>query len=507
MGIPSYFRKIAAYTHLIQKVPPLKASTLCFDFNCLVYRCLQSPTLRPFPGYTDPHDADLWESELLKEVIDTVNDVWSSAGSPPNVYIAVDGVVPMAKIRQQRVRRFKSAWLSQQEGKVSWDKNAITPGTLFMEKLTSSLESLVKKKGSKWILSSVSEPGEGEHKLLAFLRASPSLCKSPIIIYGLDADLILLSMILSEEISQNIWLMRERQEFESRTTATATEDHAEYSFLDIGLLKETVHVTNWLSCINYVTLMSLMGNDFLPHSMTHKLSEDGHACVLKELQTMKETDAWLINPNDSLNLPVLKGIASRWASEETERMYRMVEKKQKQAHRGVLQGMNPLEGLPLTWNVEQDLLQGKRLRDSWRQVYWQWMHEHVSRTHVCNEYVKGIQWILAYYRGKPVDTEWMYPYWIPPLWSDIARMSSLPFEQTRISIPPSPQEQLSMVLPLHSWGLVRDPKLRTLPLLCPQVWPISFSFFSAGRKWLWECEARIPILTAGRIRELLTEPK
>jgi 5'-3' exonuclease len=510
MGIPSYFRKITTtYSHIVQRVLPFKANTLCFDFNCLIYRCLQSPTLRPFPGYTDPHDAEVWEADLLKEVTVAVKEVWTSAGSPPNVYIAVDGVVPMAKIRQQRVRRFKSAWLSQQENKVSWDKNAITPGTAFMDKLTVALQTVVKKHGPKWILSSVQEPGEGEHKLLAFLRKTPALCKSPVVVYGLDADLILLSMILSEEMSQNMWLMRERQEFEGGggEAAVETGESQQYSFLDIAALKEKVHVTSWLSCINYVTLMSLMGNDFLPHSMTYKLADDGHACIMRELLSMTQTEAWLVSASGSLNLAVLKGIAGRWASEETERMYRMIEKKQKQAHRGVLPGMNALEALPLTWNVEKEMLVGKRLRDDWRTIYWGWMNENVNKEHVCAEYVKGVQWILAYYMGKPVDAEWMFPYWIPPLWGDLARVSSLPLEGGRVSVPPSPQEQLAMVLPLHSWGLVRDARLKTLPILCPQAWPVSFGFFSAGRKWLWECEARIPTLTAGRIRELLSETK
>jgi 5'-3' exonuclease len=500
MGIPSYFRKITTtYSHIVQRVLPLKANTLCFDFNCLIYRCLQSPTLRPFPGYS-ADDADLWEDELLKEVAVAVKEVWTSAGSPPNVFIAVDGVVPMAKIRQQRVRRFKSAWLSQQEATVSWDKNAITPGTAFMDKLTVALQGLVKKHGSKWILSSVQEPGEGEHKLLAFLRRSPELA-GPVIIYGLDADLILLSMISSEE-GKNIWLMRERQEFEGGSQGPEGQ---QYSFLDIAALKEKVHVTSWITCLNYVTLMSLMGNDFLPHSMTHKLSDDGHSCIMKELLSMKETDAWLVNGTGTLNLAVLKGITGRWACEETERMYRMIEKKGK-AQRGALPS-NPMEALPLTWNVEKEMLQGKRLRDDWRSVYWSWMNENVNKEHVCKEYVKGIQWILAYYLGKPVDTEWMFPYWIPPLWGDLARLSSLPLESAHSSVPPSPQEQLAMVLPLQSWGLVRDKRLKTLPLLCPQAWPVSFGFFSAGRKWLWECEARIPTLTAGRIRDLLSETK
>lgn len=500
MGIPSYFRKLASTYTIVRPLLPVKAGILCFDFNCLIYRCLYSPNLRPFPG-TDPYEVEKWEGDLLAEVVATVKEVWAAAGSPKNVYLAVDGVVPMAKIRQQRVRRFKSAWLESQKAVQGWDKNAITPGTAFMDKLTVALQNLVKQKGGKWVLSSVQEPGEGEHKLLAYLRKNRALCDAPIVIYGLDADLILLSMLLSEEVSQSVWLLRERQEFE-RTDSETTE----YSFLDVGALKEKVHVTNWITCINYVALMSLMGNDFIPHSLTHKLADDGHSHILRELLSMKESDAWLVDSGGSLNLTVLKGIASRWAAEETERMYRMIEKKQKQAQRGVLQGMDPSEGLPLQWNVEQEMLQNKRLKDTWRDVYWGWMHPTVDRASVANEYVKGVQWVIHYYLGMAVSTEWIFPYWIPPLWSDISRVSCLPCGSgpSPSPSPPSPSEQLAMVLPLQSWVLVRDPSHRTLPLLCPQAWPASFSFFSAGRRWLWECEALVPVLTAGRIRDLLS---
>jgi hypothetical protein len=59
------------------------------------------------------------------------------------------------------------------------------------------------------------------------------------------------------------------------------------------------------------------------------------------------------------------------------------------------------------------------------------------------------------------------------------------------------------VLPLESWGLLEDRGLRRLPVLAPQFWPEKFEFFSLGRKWLWECEARVPCLTAVRLREIL----
>jgi hypothetical protein len=65
---------------------------------------------------------------------------------------------------------------------------------------------------------------------------------------------------------------------------------------------------------------------------------------------------------------------------------------------------------------------------------------------------------------------------------------------------PRPQEQLAMVLPLESWGLIRDSGLRRLPALMPQMWPRKFGFVSLGRKWLWECEAKIPVLMVERLR-------
>jgi hypothetical protein len=87
-------------------------------------------------------DHDVWEGLLLEEIKKTVLEVWREAGSPKKVFIAVDGVVPMAKIRQQRVRRFKSAWLRSSgsgTGQATWDSNSITPGTRFMEKLDAML--------------------------------------------------------------------------------------------------------------------------------------------------------------------------------------------------------------------------------------------------------------------------------------------------------------------------------------------------------------------------------
>ena len=491
MGIPSYFRKIVkAYPNCIVSELDEKPSLLCFDFNCLIYRCLRSPSLPPYSSENEE-----WEKLLLKEVAACVKEVWITAGKPSHVFIGVDGVVPMAKIRQQRVRRFKSAWLrSSQEG---WDSNAITPGTEFMEKLTAMLHKEAAKH-SNWIVSGSNERGEGEHKILSYVRKND--ITGEIIIYGLDADLILLSMLLSEEKNLSVLLLREKQEF---GVTAQVQEVQEYSFLSISELKVLVNVTDYTSALNYIALMSLMGNDFLPHSLTHKLNEDGHDFVIRELRKMKDSSHWLVDTHGGVTLHVLRGIFSKWSKDESTRIDNMIHKKQDQAKRGVLKGMDEKEGLPLLWNVESALLQKGRLVANWKDLYWNWIHPDADREKVCEEYIRGFQWVIDYYTGKDVNKEWMFPYWLPPLWSDLEKISTLPLSNTSDSVGPEEQEQLAMVLPLSSWGLIRDSKLKTLPYLLPQFWPLQFKFFSAGRKWLWECEALVPVLTAGRLRHIL----
>jgi 5'-3' exonuclease len=146
MGIPSYYKK------LIDIVPGLVSTSkkdiqwLFMDFNCLIYHCI------------DDIDSENWETIFIDSIIKYCLKVIKEVNPKTGVFIAIDGVVPMAKMRQQRLRRFKSVWLSKNDknDKSStsnkWDKNAITPGTLFMAKLKSSLETMTSKH-ENWILS------------------------------------------------------------------------------------------------------------------------------------------------------------------------------------------------------------------------------------------------------------------------------------------------------------------------------------------------------------------
>jgi 5'-3' exoribonuclease 1 len=214
MGIPSYYRTlITKIPHAIQRVAPAGVvSALVVDMNCMIYHVLKEPKMMaiPYPGSADEAASKAWERKLQEEVCTYLTHIWRSAGAPLKVYVALDGVVPYAKIKQQRFRRFKSASQSNAIAATAatkadtstgetWDTNAITPGTEFMASMGSALRVAGSKHG--WIISDTEEPGEGEHKVLRWLL-STKLPEGPIIVYGLDADLILLCLLAGDKLGQ-----------------------------------------------------------------------------------------------------------------------------------------------------------------------------------------------------------------------------------------------------------------------------------------------------------------
>ena len=153
MGIPAYFSHIVKqHKDIIKKFNKDfgVVDNLLMDCNSIVYDCIRS--------------------------IDYIKDI-----KPTNtVYIAFDGVAPVAKLEQQRTRRYKSHFTNNvidsfKNTKTSyWDTTNITPGTNFMNKLSKYIHNYFNDSRNfnvkNLIISTSTTEGEGEHKLFSDIR-------------------------------------------------------------------------------------------------------------------------------------------------------------------------------------------------------------------------------------------------------------------------------------------------------------------------------------------------
>ena len=426
------------------------------------------------------------------------------------VFLAMDGVVPMAKMRQQRLRRFMSVWLRKHETeetssdrKEKWDTNAITPGTIFMTRLRQRLERMIQEHGTtQWHLSSSDEPGEGEHKILSAWRTGTY--QGSVAVYGMDADLIVLSLLGMETASRTqIWLFREVEaqsvssliEKDSQETTEWFSVHA----LRQWLLRQMVPAVQRTFLLNYILAMSFLGNDFLPRSIGLTLRQEGHGILLEALHLLLSQGICLVCP-DTLELDEtgLFYLLRIFALQEETHIARALFQKQRQAR--YVTHLLPLgdKDWPLTQNEEAFLLCGKdRLIPKWTTHYQTAFFPGQDRSRICSEYLYGIQWNWAYYTGKyqEVCFNWYYPFSLPPLWTWLEphHYPSFPGTVHVRALDIRPVEQLAAVLPLESWNLIPPCPERSVPLFAPYWFPSSFSFHSVGKRFFWECEGRIPI--------------
>lgn len=546
MGIPSYYRTlIQRLPHAIQRKAPSGASgapaTLVVDMNCMIYHVLKEPKMEatPYPGEVGKLG---WERKLQVEVCSYLTHIWKEAGAPTQTYVALDGVVPYAKIKQQRFRRFKGGALAQGatqpiDGALGtsntiggvwgmgatltpWDKNAITPGTAFMEAMGSMLRETGMKYG--WIISDTNDPGEGEHKVLQWLLAKKNevaLIQGPVVVYGLDADLILLCLIAGDKLGDAypIFLLREAMAFGKLVRhegPLGTKNEVDLCFFQISILKDSLQgspKSKWTKeqFYDYIFGMSFCGNDFLPTGLSLRIRDEGHSILLAGLN-----DLW----SKGLNLVVIEAKAepgilrpnaqglkafAHWMSRQEERLILTTIRRKMTARLGE----DEAENLPLREQAEKPMIELKGeqvyLKKGWQSEYCKLAIGEDSleqRKARVSDFWRGWCWILDYYQGRRVDLEWVYPAGYPPTWSDLVQHFELPVDDWFLSEPLKPQEQLALVLPMSSWGLMLKTPYRHLPARLPQFWPQGFHLESFAKRFGWECEPMIPMLTPGRLR-------
>ena len=236
MGVPQFFHWLVTHyqTQLLTDAYPYKKKPeyLYLDFNCGIHPAVKQDGIETL-------------EDMYQKVCEYLETIISQVKPSKMVYIAIDGVAPLAKMKQQRVRRFKAVQDKRELDRIArrhnkfkkskFDFNMISPGTQFMEELSIELnrfiEVTLKKKYPqlKFVLDDASCYGEGEHKVMHHIRTQIPKDAS-VIVYGLDSDLIFLCL---RHYKPNFCLFREKIFFDGKP-GDKDLDGPLFTYLDVG---------------------------------------------------------------------------------------------------------------------------------------------------------------------------------------------------------------------------------------------------------------------------------
>jgi len=516
MGIPSYFSYIMKnHPEIIQKYLKdyLNVNNLYLDCNSIVYDIYHK---LEFDKLTDEISLD-----IIKKVCKKIEYYIELIKPNTRVIIAFDGVAPVAKLDQQRSRRYKSAYQNEVLREIHkktdpdpWNTAAITPGTKFMKELSIYINKYFnnpKMYNVGNIINSTSEIfGEGEHKIFEYIRENANKHKDEItVIYGLDADLIMLS-INHLPICPEIYLFRETPHF-IKSINSSLEPNDNY-ILNISLLATDIitYMNNdvKLSCeskfnrvYDYIFLTFLLGNDFLPHfpSMNirtggiNKLMDVYKATIGKTDQVL--TDGTKIYWNNVRKLiQVLSNQEELYLKEE----YKLRGKREKYnlPTESPEQIFKRFEAVP---TYERDLEKYiDPFKDFWEFRYYQSLFNgnttEENKKNICINYLEGLEWTLKYYTTGCPDWRWHYKYHYPPLLSDLIKyipVFDTSFIDNKIANPVSQLVQLCYVLPQCSLNLLPENVYTKLMLEHSEWYKTDCEFIWCFCRYFWESHVQM----------------
>ena len=496
MGVPGFFLwflKKYKNKKFVLKQDELglnNIDSLLIDTNCLLHpQCFK--VLAENPKLKDNIEL---ERKMMNACIEYLKYIIEYVNPDKEIYIAIDGVAPTAKIKQQRQRRYKSVndkvlfdkikTKHNKEITTYWNNSAITPGTEFMELLTKRIIDFCKnsKYKAKIYFSTANTPSEGEHKLLQHIRDCDN--NYNYVIYGLDADLIFLALASNKD---NIHLLREAQEIGTEKEKTNMNI---LNYVSIDVLKECIleelndilydelierNLDKERIMRDFIFICYFLGNDFLPHIPSidikcyDKKCENGLDLLLQAYaNTYDNLDDYLISMNDdneiSYNVVFLQMFVEYLASFEEEFFMNMYNSKK---HFRKCESEDPYEKEKykienLQFKIEDDIELGKDENEEYKYRYYKkYYHTEINQKELVKfasyKYLEGLLWVANYYFNKCPSWDWYYPYDHAPFMSDLAdnfKRFNIENIKFKLGEPLKPVEQLLCVLPSMSNYLV-----------------------------------------------------
>lgn len=431
---------------------------------------------------------ELWK-DIFDDILNTIDMLFKFVKPKYLLFIAIDGSAPMAKQSQQRQRRFRSALETKYEDFKKFDKNSITPGTTFMNHLAHYLEYNIREKMEKdpfWksrkvIFSPSNEKGEGEHKIINYIRTLPNKQNIRHCMHGLDADLFMLS--LSTQL-EHFWLLRE--------DVFCEDALLHFHFANVGLLRKELNTTynpknkNIDRLVNdFIFLSFLVGNDFLHNTpMCHDL--------YWSIPTMMELRKDIFqDENDYITTSNGKGF-------HISKFMKFLEH---------IKDIEPyaIADLRHENTFEYPAVNTALIKDNTLvniDIFRTHYYKKANITDIdafCKEYIQGLEWVCVYYHQKPTNWKWVYPFHYTPLLVDvyeylakkpkISKISKLktdsiePYEQLLCVLPPKSIRNI----PRELHEIVKSPVMK-------EFYPKDFDIDVEGKARDWQGVALLPFL-------------
>ncbi len=556
MGVPKFFRWITEkYPQINVRISEGRrrsdyVDAFYLDMNGIIHTCTHGDGVDP--------SEKLSEDEQVERIFAYTERLIKIANPRKVCYLAIDGVAPRAKMNQQRSRRYRvpaeiarQALRDQANGRAQgtpgtpeeeaameaapepFDSNCITPGTDFLFRLGERYKEWIERKqrddptwanGPTIIFSGADVPGEGEHKIMDYIRDTRAESRDMTrhCMYGLDADLIMLGMITHEE---HFCLLRERQRFQrgkfaprgrggrgaptpTITTSSSADDasgkldDADFVFMELELLRKCLAASmrprvaagslrfEWddeRAVDDFVFLCMLVGNDFIPGLPSLDVADGGLNLMMKRYTEL---------------LPSLDGFISHKSKLHFDRFERFTNL------------LHADEGYVVRKKLRADSKPGRRVDpgeldeepDEYRRRYsLQKLGLHPNdkegRRKLVHAYLSGLCWCLAYYHEGCRSWNWYFPEFYAPLATDLVDLASYEVE-LELGEPFLPLAQLLSVLPPQSGKLVPAPYRELMlsddsPIF--DAFPVAFELDFNGKRNDWEAIALLPFIDEKRL--------